>query len=149
MDSKQKGGWENSVQTALVPFFKQNISCLVAQREVTHVFNTAESDDFVCPTHHGKQPPFFIIELKCQSTFQDTVSETRFAQRLQEGVTKVQQDLEKSFDGAEKWVIGNCCNIEIAKATVRYRFVPHDCMNVIPVQDGDHNFQVFYARFTS
>lgn len=152
-DSKLPGGWEATAQTELAHFFKQRIPCLVAQREVREVFpaNPGQKVDFVCPTGTGVAPPFFIIELKCQSTFQDSVHLNRFAQRLQADLDKVQQAVRGSFEGAEKWVIGVCCNMDIAQATVAYNFLvnnqPYNGMNVIPVQAANDVVQVFYARF--
>jgi hypothetical protein len=150
-DSKEKGGWEGEVQSLLVPFFMQHIPCTVAQREVTNVLqgHSSLAVDFVCETGLNKNPPFFIIELKCQSTFQDSVKPTKFAERLQGDVTKLQSALEPGFQGGEKWVIGICCNQDIAKATADYGFVPNDCMNCIPVEEGNDVVNVFWARFTT
>ncbi|KAI0804606.1 hypothetical protein BC629DRAFT_1192837 [Irpex lacteus] len=151
--SKQPGGWEKAAQSHLCQFFRPNIPCLVAQREVTGVFpaHPQQQIDFVCPTPAGTVPPFYIIELKCQSTFQDSIALNHFATRLQADIDKVQQALAASFQGGEKWVIGICCNMDISKATVAYNFTvngqPYTNMSVIPVQRDDKIVHVFYARF--
>ena len=147
--SKQKGGWEGWAQAELETVLRDNLPCVVAQREVTDVFqnNANASVDFVCPSVSNTQPPFFLIELKCQSTFQDSVSLNHFAQRLQADVTKIQPAVKESFAGAEKWVIGICCNPTIAQATENFVFNPPGTMRVRPVQDGDQVAKIFYATY--
>jgi len=123
---EQKGGWEGWMQVELALYLASNYPHINVRREENVYSNNPKlRADILFKKRMGWE----IVELKCESLFQDLEGFTRFASTFKNDLIKVhdaQLKPEYRTISARIWCVGITCDPRVSDATRGFHWEPYN-----------------------